>query len=141
MTPRTCALCGERDASTVTDLDGRPVPACARCLAPVRDPARPFEPVSPDGLIPPKVRDRATIKHAILTVVAKFEHPVSAGDIASVLGHMSDRTAAQEAQRTYEAISASLRRLVKRGELAAFHRDPAVPQRGYVYTLPERAAC
>lgn len=38
---RTCALCGERDATTVTDLDGRPVPACARCLAPVRDPSLP----------------------------------------------------------------------------------------------------
>ncbi len=34
MTRRTCALCGHRDASDVTAIDGRTVPACGACLAP-----------------------------------------------------------------------------------------------------------
>lgn len=28
----TCALCGFRAASTITDWDGRPVPACSQCV-------------------------------------------------------------------------------------------------------------
>ncbi len=34
----TCALCGSRDSSGLTDYDGRLVPACDHCLAPPAEP-------------------------------------------------------------------------------------------------------
>lgn len=34
-----CALCQKRPASALTDWDGRQVPACRACLAPVPEPA------------------------------------------------------------------------------------------------------
>ena len=34
----TCALCGGRDAATITEYNGRGVPACSVCLAEVAEP-------------------------------------------------------------------------------------------------------
>ena len=108
MIRRTCALCGERDAATLTDYDGRQVPACTRCLAPVADPPEPV-----DDLIA-----------AIGTGERTF------AEIARWLGVEDlDRTGLAGALRK------RLQRLEAAGLVASRLIDPAVPRRGSLFRL------
>ena len=142
MTPRTCALCGERDATTVTDLDGRPVPACARCLAPVPDPEHPYEPIKAD--LPPFEPSRDTCgshdtRAAILAAVDRLGAGCTTGQIAAVLGiRQPGWKADRSVRRPYDALSQSLVRLVADGYLAAEYIDAASPRKGKTYRIGAR---
>jgi len=139
MTRRTCAICGERDASTVTDLDGRPVPACARCLAPVPDPTHPYEPA--DSLDPRRVEARRfvstdhTTAETLIGAVARLGRPT----FAELIDHLGITNHRENTLRA--TVRRNLTRLQARGVVAAEPINPAHRRAGCRYHLPERAAC
>ena len=91
----TCALCGWRDATTLTDWDDRPVVSCAGCAEPVVD-----DP-------PPQ-----SMPERVLAFVRAFgAHGLRLADVAHGL------EAVGEDERN--AVSLILSRLSKAGRLAA----------------------
>ena len=135
MTPRTCALCGERDAATLTDLDGRAVPACTRCLAPVPDPATPYEPADLVERVRDRPKDKAApfaaspMRDAVLQAVRSLGAATTT-DIREALGY---HTRAEQ-----NHVTVVLSRLVRAGALRAEELVPGQPSCGRVYSATGR---
>lgn len=98
----TCALCGFRDATTITDWDGRPVLACPTCTR------------VPDDLAPPSRAFDLNRASLALRVAHYVFGPGADGadvsEVAAALDH--DRSKIER-----NAISAALSRLVRQGFL------------------------
>lgn len=122
----TCRLCGGRDATTETDLDGRTVPACGTCLAGV-DVAPEHEVVHLEDL---RVSTRAV-------AIARRRPGLTAGEICELLDvRPASRAADPETRRLYDAIIQQLSRAVKAGALRAEVLDPDEPRRYYPTAKP-----
>ncbi len=102
--PTTCALCGSRDATTLTEWDGRGVPACDRCLA--------------DDLADAEWYDIADASWAAKAVHLARRHPgLTALEIAEMLGVAGDQHRRGPDARAHDAVATGLSRAVKDGYL------------------------
>jgi hypothetical protein len=126
----TCALCGGRDATGVTDYEHRTIPACAECLTPPDDPGD-YEPTDLiERAEPPSEVTRNTFatRNAIVEAIRRMSEPATTRDVCEALGIKPGTLSAN-------AISNCLGRLVRRGEL---HREwirPGDKRGGGLYTI------
>lgn len=123
---KTCALCGERDAADWTEWDdGRIVPGCGVCLAPVPETPQATYHTAP----PPPPGEHGPFAHAgkrgvptnhvriVADLVRRFPG-LTRGELgvaAGVPDYAAVKDVKDEARRAYDRFSQALQRAVKMG--------------------------
>jgi hypothetical protein len=140
--PRTCAICGERDATRVTGWEGRPVPACACCATPpVLAPPRGVTPDAiADAFAAPVLRGhRLDRRTPLVRDLVRLFPGRTVGELFRRLGlgGGSKVSLSVAERRAYERLVTAVVRARRQGEVRAvgtwprqYYPAAALPERG-----------
>lgn len=137
MTP-TCAICGERDAVTLTAWDERAVPGCDDCLAGVAEPESPRGSTDERDFAAPALAGNRPTRIGALVQAVKRHPGATRRELAAALGvplHAHGKDGTADARRIVDRFGQALARAARQGLI---RHERLQGEHGRYYPVRER---